>query len=369
MMNVHDIQGILERWAPTEIAWERDNVGLQVGNPMSRVRGILVSLDVTGGVVAEARRRGANLIISHHPLLFRPARSVRTNTGLGSILRDLLKWNVACYAAHTNLDFTRGGTSFVLSEALGLRSVGFLEKSYRLDHKVVTFVPADHVADVVDAMAKEGAGQIGNYTVCSFRSAGTGTFHGNALSTPVVGTRGRLEEVPEIRLEMIAARRDVPRVVRAMKSAHPYEEVAYDVYPLDNVSDNYGRGAIGTLERPVTLRTFLNTIKQTLRLPSLRYRGSPDRMVQKIAVCGGSGSELMETAIAEGADVFVTADVKYHDFHSAGERIVLVDAGHFETENPVVKAVVARIRDELRHHGAAIPVSAARTSTNPVAYL
>jgi len=367
-MRVQDVQQILENWAPKDIAWERDNVGLQVGNPAAQVRGILVSLDVTEHVAAEARQRGTNLLICHHPLLFRPVRVVNTNNEGGRILQYLLRWRIACYAAHTNLDFAQGGTSFALGKALGMHSVDFLEQQCRIFQKVVTFVPSEHTDAVTRAMAEAGAGQIGNYTECSFRTNGAGTFRGNTRSSPAVGTRGRREEVPEVRVEMVASRRDVPTIIRAMKAAHPYEEVAYDVYPLENISNNYGMGAIGTLKRPVTLKTFLTRAKRALRLPAIRYTGRLNQKVRRIAVCGGSGSDLVETAIARGADVFVTADVKYHDFHDARGRIILVDAGHFETEIPVVETIVSRIKSELRTRNLSVPVLAARTTTNPIAY-
>jgi dinuclear metal center YbgI/SA1388 family protein len=365
-LTVRGIQEVMEAWAPPDIAWERDNVGLQAGDPASRVRGILVALDVTEAVVAEAVRRGANLIVSHHPLLFTPLRSVTTGTARERCLAALLRHRVALFSAHTNLDFTRGGTSFALARALGVEAQGFLRTPYRLQTKIVTYIPPSHADAVAAAMADAGAGIIGRYDRCSFRGEGDGTFRGGKGSHPAIGRKGVEEQVREVRLEMVAPRRSVESVVRAMMGAHPYEEVAYDVYPLENISREYGMGTIGTLRRSVPLTRFLSDVRRALKTPGLRWCGDPRRAVRRVALCGGSGSELLGDAVAAGADVFVTADVRYHTYHEAAERIALVDAGHFETEFPVVAAIVERLRREFTGRGERVAVRAASQSTNPV---
>ncbi len=258
-MNVRDIQALIESWAPREIAWERDNVGLQCGDPLAEVHRILVVLDVTEGVVAEAHRRKADLLVSHHPLLFRPVQSIHPGTPTGRCLRALIADNISLLSAHTNLDFTRGGTSFALAEALGLENVRFLHRPYRTQKKIVTFVPPSHVDAVAEAMARAGAGIIGNYERCSFRTTGTGTFQGNPSSNPAIGTRGILEEVPEVRLEMVTQQWDVDRVIRAMRDAHPYEEVAYDVFGSETPVESFGMGVIGSLPRAVPPAAFVRT--------------------------------------------------------------------------------------------------------------
>jgi len=398
-MNVRDIQGLIESWAPREVAWERDNVGLQCGDPQAEVRKILVALDVTEGVVAEAHRRKANLIISHHPLLFRPVQSIHPGTPTGRCLRALIANDISLLSAHTNLDFARGGTSFALGEALGLEKIEFLHRPYRTQKKIVTFVPASHVDTVADAMADAGAGVIGNYARCSFRTTGTGTFQGNESSSPAVGRRGILEEVPEVRLEMVVQQWDVGRVIRAMRSAHPYEEVAYDVLGTDTPVTAFGQGVIGTLPRPVPPATFIRTLKKVLGVAAVRCTPFHKRTVQTVAACGGSGSELLAEAVRQGADLFVTADVKYHAFHDALGETILVDAGHWETEFPVVPVLAARLEREIErrisrpshsdeapladaqtqplstHRRArprkadGIPIMVATTPTNPVRYV
>jgi dinuclear metal center YbgI/SA1388 family protein len=363
---VRTIQEILERWAPPEIAWERDNVGLQVGDPDMRVRSVLVALDCTEGIVAEAARRRANLIVTHHPLLFRAPRALTTGSGEGRCVQSLVRNRIALYSAHTNLDFTRGGTSFALASALGLEKQAFLRRSYKLHNKIVTFVPPAHVDAVVGAMSAAGAGVIGEYDHCSFRTEGTGTFRGNERSQPSLGRRGVLEHVREIRVEMSVPHRALEDVVRALKTAHPYEEVAYDIYPLENLERDYGMGVVGTLPRSVPLSGFLRTVRKALGARTLRWTGAPNRVVRRVAVCGGSGSELLSDAVASGAEVFVTADVRYHSFHEAAGRIAIVDAGHYETEFPVIASVVDRLRRDEAVRRARTPIRAAALSTNPV---
>jgi dinuclear metal center YbgI/SA1388 family protein len=363
-MKVRDVTAILEEWAPREIAWEGDNVGLQVGRGDDPVRGVLVTLEVTDEVIREARQRRASLVVSHHPLVFRPLRAVATDTPEGRRIAGLLKHGLALYAAHTNLDFASAGTSFVLAERLGIVKSKFLHAPYRVQKKIVTFVPEPAVERVAAAMARAGAGVIGNYESCSFRIAGEGTVRGNAASNPAVGRRGTLEHAKETRIEMVVPGPSLDDVVTAMRSAHPYEEVAYDVYPLETPSRAYGMGVVGELDRPAKLRTFLERIRRSLGIPHLRYTGDPDRQVRRVAVCGGSGAELLSAAIAAGADAFVTADVKYHAFHDSTGAIALIDAGHYETEVPVVRSLARRLAARLR--GTGIPVSSTRVTTNPV---
>jgi dinuclear metal center YbgI/SA1388 family protein len=367
-MTVQEIMDVLEHWAPTEIAWERDNSGLQCGVRSARVRGILVTLDPTVEAVEEARRLGANMIVSHHPLLFHSLRSVDPSERVGKILALLLKYGIALYGAHTTVDFTQGGTSHVLAERLGLTGVEFLHRSHRLQRKLVTFVPRPSADRVASAMAAAGAGIIGNYDHCSFRAPGTGTFRGSAAAHPAVGQTGRLEKVEEIRLEVVVPAPRMQRVLHALRGAHPYEDVAFDIYPTENISPEYGAGVIGELLRPATLRAFLGRIKRSLRAPRLRWSGSSRTLIKRVAVCGGSGGELLEGAVAGGAQAFVTADVRYHAFRDAEGRIALIDAGHYETELPVVEAIARRLKQGITAREAAVTVRTSRTTTNPVQY-
>ncbi|HLF20350.1 MAG TPA: Nif3-like dinuclear metal center hexameric protein, partial [Bacteroidota bacterium] len=306
-MNVENVARIIESWAPTWVAWERDNVGLQVGNRNWKVSRILVALDVTDRIVREAVSRKADLIVSHHPLFFRPPSNITASDDVGSLVLSLAQKRIALYSAHTNLDFTKDGVSFALARKLGLSNIRFLVPLKGLLSKIVVFVPPDYTDRVAEAMSQAGAGIVGEYELCSFRSRGTGTFRGSAKSNPFLGTAGQFETADEIRLEMIAPRAQVNSVVEAMRAVHPYDEVAYDMYPVDNPSANFGSGAIGELPRAQTLGTFLKSAKKALRAESFRVSGEPGLQVQNVAVCGGSGSDLLPAALRAKADVFLTA--------------------------------------------------------------
>jgi dinuclear metal center YbgI/SA1388 family protein len=367
-MILRDVHSIFENWAPRGIAWERDNVGLQVGSMNQRVQRILVSLDVTDEIVAEARRIRADLIISHHPLLFHPAKVVDTDERVGRILAQLLRRKIALYAAHTNLDFTRDGVSFTLAERLGLQGVNFLHKDQRVQQKIIVYVPAEYVEHVTAAMAAAGAGRIGNYELCSFRINGLGTFKALKNAKPFIGKAIRQETVQEVRLEMVLPRWKLSDVVRAMRSAHPYEEAAYDVYDVASPTNEYGAGAIGTLKRSVSINKFLGYVARTLHVSALRYSSARKRTVKHVAVCGGSGSSLLDSAIKQGADAFVTADVTYHTFQECDRRILLVDAGHFETEQPVVPRIVEYLRTRCKIMKMNVDIFPSRQMPNFVQY-
>jgi dinuclear metal center YbgI/SA1388 family protein len=368
-MRVRDIQDQLHHWAPRMTAMERDNVGIQCGDPEGAVRGILLCLDITEDIVSDALRKKANLVVSHHPLLYHSLKHLTPATHTERTLTALVRHDVAAIAAHTNLDAAPDGTSHALARVLGIVDPQTLKRLSHLQVKLTTFVPATHVDSVADAMSGAGAGIIGNYDRCSFRIGGTGTFRGNAGSSPAIGTRGSLEHVDEVRLEMVVERDRLPAVLDALRKTHPYEEVAYDVYPVENAHPRYGMGAIGDLPRPVSLTAFLRRVRNTLGTGALRFTGDPGLRVRRIAVCGGSGSDLLELAVADSADVLVTADIPFHRFQDAVGRIALVDAGHHETEYPVLTTLAARIREECRQRGAQIPVAISAVRTNPVAYV
>jgi dinuclear metal center YbgI/SA1388 family protein len=367
-MRIQDIQKIIEEWAPTEIAQEEDNVGLQVGSSEKEIRRILVALEITPEVIREAIRKKADLIVTHHPMLFHPLKTVTDSTSSGRFVQQLVQNDLAVYSAHTNLDFARDGVSFALAERLGLVDINFLEHSVSGLKKISVFVPPDHVDGVADAMANAGAGIIGDYERCSFRIHGTGTFQPQPGASPSVGTVGNFEKVPEVRLEMLVPGSRLTPVISAMLTAHPYEEVAYDVYPLENRSRDFGAGAIGNLKTSVSLRHFLKRIKASLSIPGVRFSGDPDSKVKRVAVCGGAGGSLLPAAIKEQADVFVTADVKYHTFQDARDKIALVDAGHYETEWPVLEALVRRLRRAITESGEEIRAFVTTVVTNPIVH-
>ncbi|MDQ7039789.1 MAG: Nif3-like dinuclear metal center hexameric protein [Rhodothermus sp.] len=334
---IREITEALEAWAPPGSAQSYDNVGLQVGDPERTVRRALLALDMTPAVFEEARALGAELIITHHPLLFRPLRQLTPGNLVASLALRLAESGIALYSIHTNLDAAPGGVSFALATHLGLQDVQFLQKMEQALYKLVTFVPASHFEQVREALAEAGAGRIGNYEACAFATRGTGYFRPGDMARPFIGEPGKLESAEELRLEVEVARWDLPRVLAAMRMAHPYEEIAYDVYPVEQPYTRAGLGAIGRLEKPEPLRAFLQRVSERLQTETLRYVGDLEAPVETVAVCGGAGGDLIGRALAAGADVYVTADLTYHRFFEVLDddgrpRMALVDAGHYETE-------------------------------------
>ncbi len=367
-MTVRDIARIIEAWAPRAIAWEKDNVGLQIGDLDNRVRKILLALEISPEVIREAKQKTVDLIITHHPLIFRPIEFIDSSENVGRYVHELIQSSISVYSAHTNLDFTRGGVSFALAQKLRLRNVDFLTRRAREMKKLSVFVPSEHVEPVAEAMARAGAGVIGDYEMCSFRIEGTGTFRPRAGARPFLGTVGKFEKVNEVRLEMLVPSWRVPEVISAMTKTHPYDEVAYDLYPLDNTAADVGEGTIGDLATPTSLRLFLAKVRRSLGAKNLRYTGDLAGRIKRVAVCGGSGGSLLSAAINGGADAFVTADVKYHTFHDAREKISLIDAGHYETERPVLDVLVNRLNSALSEKGKRIKIMVTKTKTNPIHY-
>jgi dinuclear metal center YbgI/SA1388 family protein len=365
-MLISDIIKIFDVWAPKWVAWEKDNVGLQVGDSNRNVKRILVTLDVTKQVIQEAIAGKYELIVSHHPLLFRPPSTITRQDHIGELVLLLAEHKIALFSAHTNLDYTRDGVSFSLAKSLGLEKIRFLTPIKKTLAKIVVFIPDGYVEKVQKAMTDAGAGIIGEYSSCSFGIKGLGSFRGSNSSNPFLGRRGVLEHVEETRLEMICPRASVEHVINAMKFSHPYEEVAYDVYEVENPSPNFGMGAIGNLKKEQSLRAFLKIIKHKLGSEAIRYSGKLSKTIKRVALCGGGGSELLFDAITVGADAFITADVRYHMFNTAQDKIALIDAGHFETEQIIVRPVAERLLSAARHLQQSLNVSITKYLSNPI---
>ena len=331
----------MEKFAPSYLAESWDNVGLVVGSPEQEIDKVLVALDVTEKVIDQAVSIGANLIISHHPLIFKGITNLRTDVALGKMLARLIKAEIAVYAAHTNLDSTAGGVNDVLAQKLGLQNVKPLSTVYRERlHKLVVFVPADHAEQVRTAMAEAGAGHIGNYSHCSFQTTGVGSFLPLAGTKPFIGQQGEIEQVEEYKIETIMPATIREQVVDAMLKAHPYEEVAYDEYLLVNTGAALGLGRVGSLAKPVSVSEFITEVKNALKVPHVKIAGADSTTIKRVAVCGGSGAGLIKEAIKNSADALVTGDIKYHEAQEAvAGGLMVVDAGHFSTEQPVVECV------------------------------
>ncbi len=341
-----ELLGWLNGSYPAALAEEWDNVGLQVGNPLAEIEKILVCLDVEEITLRKAAELGAKLIVSHHPFIFRPLKKITASDTTGRLVMQAIKNDIAVVSAHTNLDRAKDGLNDWLAARLGLTQVAPLERP-ESGHflKLVVFVPVGHEGEIMQALFAAGAGQIGDYDSCSFRTRGTGSFRGDHESTPFIGEAGELEETEELRVEAIVPRPLVAKVVTRMIKVHPYEEVAYDLIPLANERSDIGLGRIGRLAESVSLRDFAEQVKQALGIDILRLTGDLDRSVQKIAVCGGSGVSMYSEALRQGADCLVTGDVKFHEAQRARQDgMALIDAGHFATERLMVEELAERLR-------------------------
>jgi dinuclear metal center YbgI/SA1388 family protein len=346
---IQDLVGLVHKLYDPELAEEWDNVGLQVGDPGAPLKRVMVALDPCLSALEAARDAGAQALVTHHPLLFRPLKRVTPDDAIGKFLWTAVRSGVAVICAHTNLDCAVDGLNSWLATQLGVQQGKPLQPSAGDYLKLVVFVPAGHEQGLAEALFSAGAGKIGAYDQCSFRGMGTGTFRAGEGTDPFIGEIGRQEEVAELRLETIVPRRKLPRVLDKMQQAHPYEEVAYDLVPLQNQVPGAGLGRIGRLEQPLTLEAFADRVKESLHCSHLRLIGERGRTVQKIALCGGSGAGLVQTAHRQGADVLVTGDVKYHDARLAEELgIALVDAGHFATEKLMIEKVAEALRSAAR---------------------
>lgn len=367
-MKCNEIFKYLESWAPKEIAWKNDNVGLQVGSANRKVENIILCLEVNMQVIEQAVKKKCNLIISHHPLIFHPLKKIDVGRNKDSaIIEKLIKNDITLYSAHTNLDFTKDGVSFELAKKLKLQNVKFLTNLPSNQFKLTVFVPESSLQKVSDAIFNAGGGNIGEYSQCSFRLKGEGTFFGSEKSNPSVGEKNKTEKVEEVRLEVLVNSYDLKNVISAMLKAHPYEEPAYDVYTLSNSGTNTGAGAIGKLKEAMDQKTFLKYVANSVNANNFRFTEGKKSKIKKVAVCGGSGSDMISTAISEGADAYITADIKYHTFHDAKDQILLIDAGHYETEIHSLDEVEKRLKGFIGGKPG-IRIFKFSGSTNPISF-
>ena len=367
-MTCNNVIKYLEDWAPKDIAWNKDNVGLQIGSTGRKIKNVMLSLDVTENVVRQAAIKNCNLIITHHPLFFKPLKNINIEyDSRARIVEIILKNNITLYSAHTNLDFTKDGVSFSLANKLKLQNIDFLTNLNENQFKLIVFVPVRSIEKVANAIHKAGGGVIGDYTNCSFRINGSGTFKGSNATNPVIGKRNRQESVEEIRFEVLVDSWKINDVIKMMRAAHPYEEVAYDIYPLKNDNVRYGMGVIGELRNSMTKKEFLKHVSHNLKLKNFRFSNGRSGKIKRVAVCGGAGMELLPKAIGAGADVFITADIKYHSFQDAMGKILLIDAGHYETEIWLLDEIEEKLNRFLSKESK-IKVYKYKGSTNPVIF-
>jgi dinuclear metal center YbgI/SA1388 family protein len=356
-MLLRDVARAVEAIAPSALAEEWDNVGLQVGDPQGEVRRALVALTPLPEVFDEAEELGADLLLFHHPLVFRPLKRLDTSSYPGDLVARAMRGGVAVLAAHTNYDAAPGGVSVALAEALGLREARRVVAPRGGMNKLVVFVPEENVEGVAEALAGAGAGEIGPYTRCTFRTGGTGTFLGGEGSDPFLGERGRLEWVGEIRLETVVPRHLAGRAVAAARAAHPYEEPALDLYPVEGRPPGCGYGRVGDLPEPLTAEELREHVSASLDSTARLVAGEgTNQRIRRVAALGGSGGSFVREAAAAGAEAYVTGDLDYHDALLAESLgLVAIDAGHAATELPSLEPLARRLAELVD-----IPVSVSR---------
>ncbi|MDB5015859.1 MAG: Nif3-like dinuclear metal center hexameric protein [Mucilaginibacter sp.] len=363
-MKLSQLTAYLESLAPLAYQEEYDNAGLIVGQPEQEVYQALISLDCTEAIVDEAIATNCQVIVSHHPIVFRGLKKFNGKTYVERVVEKAIRNNIAIYAIHTNLDNIMSGVNAKICETLGLKNCRILAPKHNILKKLVAYVPVSHADEVRDALFAAGAGNIGNYSEVSFNAAGTGTFMGNDYTDPYVGEPGKRHLENEIRIETIYPAILESKILMALVLAHPYEEVAYDLYTLTNQHQEVGAGMIGELEAPVEEEVFLFDIKEKMRAHVIRHTALTGRPIKKVAVCGGAGGFLLKQAIAAGADIFITADFKYHEFFDAEGKLVIADIGHFESEQFTQQLLYEIIRKKF----STFAIRLTEVNTNPVKY-
>lgn len=364
MDKIQDIIQFLEQLAPTAYQEGYDNSGLIVGEPDAQLRGVLLSLDCTEAIVDEAIRKGCNLIVAHHPIVFKGLKKLNGKTYVERTVIKAIKHDIAIYAIHTNLDHMSHGVNRMIANRLGLENTRILAPKTQTLMKLTFFVPGDHAQMVLDALYQTGAGQIGRYSHCSFQTSGTGTFKPLDGADPYLGEVGKLEEAQEQRVEIMFPAPMERAVLSALRESHPYEEVAYYLHALENENQEIGAGMVGELPIALPLKDFLAHLKKSMEAKVIRYTPLNSRPIRRVAVCGGAGSFLLPQALRAKADAFVTADYKYHEFFDAENRIAICDIGHYESEVFTKQLLFDSISKKYTNFALYL----SEENTNPVSY-
>ncbi len=364
-MKLKEITDCLETYAPLAYQESYDNAGLICGNKNMDITAALICLDSTEEVIDEAIAKGCNLVIAHHPIVFKGLKKFNGTDYVERVIIKAIKHDIAIYAAHTNLDNVHNGVNAKIAEMLGLINCRILAPQKGMLKKLVTFCPADKAEAVRMALFASGAGGIGNYDECSFNTEGTGTFRAGKGANPYVGEIGKQHHEKEIRIETIYPANIESAVLKALFAAHPYEEVAYDLFNLTNKASKLGAGIIGDLKEETDELAFLNFVKDKMKADGIRYTALKKKKIKKVAICGGSGSFLLEDAIKNGADIFVSADFKYHQFFDAEKRIVIADIGHYESEQYTMELFFDLLKEKFN----TFALHLSKINTNPINYL
>ncbi len=362
-MKVKECIQLLEQWANPLLAESYDNCGLIVGDHNVEITSALIALDCTEAVVEEAILKKCNLIIAHHPIVFSGLKKIVGKNYVERTVLKAIKNDIAIYAIHTNLDNVQTGVNHMISEKIGLKNTRILQPKSELYRKLVTYIPLEHKEKVAEAVFKAGAGYVGNYSETSFFHTGTGTFRGNEASNPTIGKPNELESVDEYRWEVIFPFYLQSKVVTALKSSHPYEEVAYDILSLKNEANDIGSGMIGELGEAMDLPVFLGKLKEVFGCQSIKYTPI-NKKVKRVALCGGAGSFLRMNALVQGADVFITGDMKYHEFFDSEDKMSIIDIGHYESEQFTKELIFNYFKKNVL----SLPTQISSVNTNPVKY-
>jgi dinuclear metal center YbgI/SA1388 family protein len=364
-MQLKQITNFIESVAPLAFQESYDNAGLIISHPDDEISGILITLDITEEILDEAISKNLNLIVCHHPIIFSGIKKLNGKNYIERCLAKAIKNDIAIYAAHTNLDSVFGGVNSKICEKLELQNCRILAPTPGFLKKLVTFVPIADAEKVRNAILGAGAGHIGNYDFCSFNQTGSGTFRGNERTNPYVGEKNQLHAEEETRIETIFPKHIQSKIIQALLQAHPYEEVAYDIYPLDNEYTQAGIGMIGELAQPMNEMEFLRKLKETFNCEVVKHTQLLGKPIRRVAVCGGSGSTYLSNAMALRADIFISGDFKYHQFFDAEDQIIIADIGHYESEQ-FTKEVFYEL---LTKKFPKFAVHLSDFSTNPISYL
>ncbi|WP_215222939.1 Nif3-like dinuclear metal center hexameric protein [Echinicola shivajiensis] len=362
---IRDVVSFLESIAPPSYQESYDNAQLITGNPSEEVKGILCTLDVTEEVVEEAISLGCNLIVAHHPIVFKGLKSLTGKNYVERTVLKAIKNDIAIFAIHTNLDHIHTGVNKKICDKIGLTNTKILSPKKGLLMKLTAFVPLENTNEVLEALYSAGAGSIGEYSKCSFRSQGTGTFLPSDKANPSIGETGKAESVEENRIELIFPSHLQRKVLAALKSSHPYEEVAYYLQQIENEFQEVGAGMLGELESPMDEKEFLLHLKTSMGLNIIKHTHLRNKPIQKVAVCGGAGIFLLGAAKAAKTDIFITSDIKYHEFFDAENQIVITDIGHYESEIHTKELLL----DILSQNFSNIALYLTKVITNPITYI
>ncbi len=363
-MKVKELINYLEELAPKAYQESYDNAGLIVGNPNDEIKGVLITLDSTENVIEEAIQKNCNLVIAHHPIVFKGLKKITGKNYVERTIIKAIKNDVAIYAIHTNLDNVVNGVNFKIAERLNLQNVKILAPKSDILMKLVVFVPIEFTNQLLDLLYLAGAGEIGNYSNCSFRVNGKGTFNPNIKANPFIGESNVVAEVEENRIEVIFPSHLQNPILNAMRAGHPYEEIAYYLSFLNNQNQEVGSGAVGELDKPMNEMEFLGYLKEKMNVKIIKYTNLLGKPISKVAVCGGAGGFLLNSAITQKADIFITSDYKYHEYFDADNRIIIADIGHFESE----QFTKDLLKDYICKKFTNFAVHLSETITNPVNY-